>query len=592
MKSKFVWQMMDSLRGSALSNANSLELALMILAWAKLSATEDLPVDLRFGPSVAAQPRLALEKLIELGSMNNPELRVFVEATRITRNDPATLQPALDFALRLSAAGMLQQFSAADAIDAIQHFSPVEIGVPAEVASLLIQLASIQPSDNVYVAWDFDAQLALNAAEKAARVYLETPVQSPIPELISLLAAKPFEVHYANPISSPSAVADGKPRKFDIAISIPPFGLRCDPEVTQKDWFGRFPEQTTSGAILGVRQLLSQANRRVVVGVQNNLLFSTGAELALRKNLVERGVVVAVIAMPGGLLASTNIPFSVLVLDPKGGHDKIRFASAESPRFRKATSKAKSQLVQVDDLVEMATSDTVSDDAVTVSTIDVLANDAQLQVIRYALPEDQKRIQALVANTQTVALGDVVTTIRPMATTADGDNVVHALEIGAANLPALGFIRQPGRTVMIERQVAEKSDQQFLRPLDIVLIVKGSVGKVGIVPEGVPPPGVGGWVAGQSAIVLRPSPDWKMDPRALAMQLRSPFGQKILNGINSASTIPLIQLRELLRLQILIPNEETVHQAVAALNQEAHLQQEIDRLSQQQSEVAKSLWPL
>jgi hypothetical protein len=39
-----------------------------------------------------------------------------------------------------------------------------------------------------------------------------------------------------------------------------------------------------------------------------------------------------------------------------------------------------------------------------VSTIDVLANDAQLQVIRYVLPEDQKRIQALVANTPTVAL--------------------------------------------------------------------------------------------------------------------------------------------------------------------------------------------
>lgn len=584
--------MMDSIKGSPLSNTDSLELALMILAWAKLSAAENLPVDLRFGPSVAVQPRLALAALIELGRMNNPKLRLLGEVTRITRNDPATLQPALDLALRLSAAGMLQKFSAADAIDAVQHFSPVEIGVPAEVASLLIQLANIQPSDTTYVAWDFDAQLALNAAEKAAMVYLETPVRAPIPALISLLAAKPFEVHYANPISSPSAVEDGKLRKFDVAISIPPFGLRYDPEVAQQDWFGRFPEQTTSGAILGVRQLLSQADRRVVVGVQNNLLFSTGAELALRKNLVERGVVVAVIAMPGGLLASTNIPFSVLVLDPKGGHDQIRFISAESPRFRKATSKAKSQLVQVDDLVEMATNDSVSDDAVTVSTVDVMANDAQLQVARYVLPEDQKRIQALVANTPTVALGDVVTTIRPMATTSGGDDVLEALEIGAANLPAVGYISQPGRTVMIERQVAEKNDQQFLRPLDIVLIVKGSVGKVGIVPENVPPPGIGGWVAGQSAIVLRSHPDRKMDPRALAMQLRSSFGQKILSGINSASTIPLIQLRELLRLQILIPDGETIQRAAAALNQEAQLQREIDRLYQQQSEVAKTLWPL
>jgi restriction endonuclease S subunit len=83
-----------------------------------------------------------------------------------------------------------------------------------------------------------------------------------------------------------------------------------------------------------------------------------------------------------------------------------------------------------------------------------------------------------------------------------------------------------------------------------------------------------------------------MDARALAMQLRSPFGQKILSGINSASTIPLIQLRELLRLQILIPDGETIQRAADALNQEAQLQLEIDRLYQQQSEVAKNLWPL
>ena len=443
--------------------------------------------------------------------MDYPEFQVFGEIARLTRNEPATLQPALDFVLRLSAAGMLPEFSAADAIDTVQQFATVEIGVPAEGLHCLIRPAQVQPRDTVYVAWDLDAQLSLNATDKNAKVYLETPVQSPVPALISLLADKPFEVHYANPIRSPSAIENGKPRKFDVAISIPPFGVRYDPEVAQQDWFGRFPEHTTSGAVLGVRQLLSQAHRRVVVGVQNSLLFSTGAELALRKNLVERGVVMAVIAMPGGLLASTNIPFSILVLDPSGGHNQIRFITAESPHFRKATSKAKSQLVQVDDLVEMAANDSVSDDAITVSVVDVLTNDAQLQVSRYVLPEVQRRIQALVANTPAVALGDVVTTIRPMVTTAGGEDVLEALEIGAANLPALGYVRQPGRTVMIERQVAEKSQQQFLRPLDIVLIVKGSVGKVGIIPESVPPPGAGGWVAGQSAIVLRSHPDWKMD---------------------------------------------------------------------------------
>jgi type I restriction enzyme M protein len=54
----------------------------------------------------------------------------------------------------------------------------------------------------------------------------------------------------------------------------------------------------------------------------------------------------------------------------------------------------------------------------------------------------------------------------------------------------------------------EENADQFLRPYDIVLIIKGSVGKVGIVTTDVPEPQVpGGWVAGQSAIVLRAKQD-------------------------------------------------------------------------------------
>lgn len=153
---------------------------------------------------------------------------------------------------------------------------------------------------------------------------------------------------------------------------------------------------------------------------------------------------------------------------------------------------------------------------------------------------------------QTVSLGDVITTVRPMPTTAEKENALEALEVGASELPPLGYISTPARTVSIARQVAAKNAEQFLRPLDVVLIIKDSVGKVGIVPQHVPPPGPGGWVAGQSAIVLRAKTS-TIDPRALALQLRSPLGQELLSGIVSGATIPLIPLRELTRMQILFP---------------------------------------
>lgn len=66
----------------------------------------------------------------------------------------------------------------------------------------------------------------------------------------------------------------------------------------------------------------------------------------------------------------------------------------------------------------------------------------------------------------------------------------------------------------------------------------------------------------------------------------------MLAGIVSGATIPLIQLRELLRLTVLIPDELTAHQAIEALNTERRLQEEIDRLQREQSQAAAHMWTL
>jgi type I restriction enzyme M protein len=76
------------------------------------------------------------------------------------------------------------------------------------------------------------------------------------------------------------------------------------------------------------------------------------------------------------------------------------------------------------------------------------------------------------------------------------------------------------------------------------------------------------------------------DPCALPLQLRSPLGQWLLDSIVSGATITMIQLRELVRLPVLLPSAETAAQAAEALEEEARIQQEIDRLRGQQAKVA------
>jgi type I restriction enzyme M protein len=154
--------------------------------------------------------------------------------------------------------------------------------------------------------------------------------------------------------------------------------------------------------------------------------------------------------------------------------------------------------------------------------------------------------------------------------------------VGAADLPPYGYITKPGRGTEIDSYTSGINEDQYLRSHDIVLIVKGSVGKVGIVSSDAPGPGSGGWLAGQSAIILRANDNAAVDTRALALLLRSEFGQSLLNRIVSGATIPLIQLRELLELPIVLPLLEEQRRAAEALDREMEIQQEIERLQQMQ----------
>jgi type I restriction enzyme M protein len=591
MQDKIIFQMLDTLRGTFRSQQESLEVALLILAWLKLSAARSIPEELRLTAELLNQPANPLDTLIRLGETGALQLQAFAEAKRHIRLSPNALRPALDLALRLGDAGLIQEFDATDAICALPQSAFEETALPPELASLLVALGNTCVGDSVYTPWDNAGQLAARAAKNGTRVYLETPRPSTVPALVSILAKNAFEVHHADPIRSPSAVEGGKPRKFDVAVALTPLNERSYGDVAERDLFGRFPEQTTSGSVLAVRHLLSQTRRRVVAAVPSTLLFSTGVEQVLREDLVRRGIVEAVIQLPDGLFTYSNFPFAVLILDPAGGHDQIKFINANSVQFRESVSKARFRLVNLEKLAEFSCNHQVSEDSAIVSTADVLAKDAQLVVRRYVLSDTTKRIFELISTVKSVEYRDVVATIRPMPTISEIEGAVEGKEIGAADLPPFGYINAPGRPVFIDPQVAENNVQQFLRPFDIVLIIKGSVRKTGIVPSDVPPPGPGGWVAGQSAIVLRAKKD-AIDPRALAIQMRSPVGQEVLRTVVSGATIPLIQLKLLMNLPVFVPDSATAQRAVEALGQETNLQREIDRLRQAQAEVAKGLWTL
>lgn len=462
--------------------------------------------------------------------------------------------------------------------------------MPAELTRLLIGLADIHPGDEVYTPFDDALQLSLAAAQAGGQVFTETPRYSPLPYLVNLLAEQQIHVNAGrNPVMNPGFIDGQRLRVFARTVSFPPMGWRLPMETSDRDLYGRFRERTTSGSVLVVRHIMAQTGQRAVVLIPNSLLFGAGAERAVREDLVHGGLE-AVIALPPALLLGTPIPLAVLVINLQRSVNQagILFVDGAAERFHKRDGKGRTTLIGWRELLETVRERQAGEVATLVSPADIAANDYQLMVSRYARSQLTDAVDTALRAGEVVRLEELVEFIRPVPISAADskvDNPAQALEVGVADLPEFGYINQPKKRV----QLAELRNE--LKPLDILIAVKGSVGKVGIVPPYLDMP----WVAGQSCLVLRLNQHTLRplhSPHSLLLYLRSALGQACLSRITSGAAVPLIQLRELRKLPVLVPPMQDQAAADQVFKELVRLQQQIEAMRAQQQQLAGSFWTL
>jgi type I restriction enzyme M protein len=576
---------------SPLTNFETMTFSLQLLGWAKMSQAGEMKGALRMQQSAYADPNWLMKTWDALAKRSDILNAAYSNWKMPMRLSPSLMGAAIDLCLRLAETGMLAKFDPTDCFSQFFGKESGEFSLPSELADVMTTLANIEPSTSVYTPWNNSIQLAVRAARLGANAYVESIREPLLPALISMFVNGQIEVAQGDPIRDPSAVERGKLRQFDICLAFPPIGLRYTPDVLERDLYGRFRERTNSGTVLAIWHIMAQTRGRAVIAVPHSLLFSPGGDRSIREELLKRGLIEAVIAMPSGLLAHTNLSFALLVLNISEPRHSIRFVNAEDERFREPISKARAKLIDIEGIVARATGSLTDELVVETTTAEVFANDTMLQVNRYVLPESTRKTECLLASSQTKQLGEIVSILRPMPTSSDG--AVRAWEVGAADLPEFAYIAPPTKEIGIDSATIQRNKHLFLQPLDIVMIIKGSVGKVGIVPMEIPPPGKGGWIAGQSAVILRVTNHDIMDPKSLAVYLRSPLGRELLDGIAvKGATIPLIQQRELQRLPVVIPPKKDSAEIGSILDEQASIQQEIEDLRSRQVKLAKQFWTL
>jgi type I restriction enzyme M protein len=218
-----------------------------------------------------------------------------------------------------------------------------EFYTPAEVGKLMAGLLEPQAGDRIYDPTCGSGGLLLQCLARAEAqgvnvrslfVYGQelNPETWAIARMNMLLhgAGDAAEIKLGDTLATPAFVEGPMLRTFDVVIANPPFSSKNWGHERFKaggDPFGRLKHvpPKSHGEMAFLQHMVASMNEqgRLAVVLPNGVFFRGGAELAVRKDLVEADLVEAIVQLPVDLFYGAMIPACVLVLNRAKRKDRV-----------------------------------------------------------------------------------------------------------------------------------------------------------------------------------------------------------------------------------------------------------------------------
>lgn len=213
-----------------------------------------------------------------------------------------------------------------------------------------------------------------------------------------------FEIHHGDTLVNDwNILSEENPAKklsFDAIVANPPFSLRWDPkEETAKDFrfngFGVAPKSAADFAFLlhGLHFLSDSGTMAIIL--PHGVLFRGGKEEVIRKELIKKDYIDAIIGLPANLFYSTGIPVCIIVLKKCRKNDKILFVNASSEEhYEKGKRQNYLRDNDVEKIIEAYKSRaTIGRYAREVSLSEIKENGYNLNITRYVnLSKDEEAV--------------------------------------------------------------------------------------------------------------------------------------------------------------------------------------------------------
>lgn len=248
----------------------------------------------------------------------------------------------------------------------------------------------------------------------------------------------------------------------------------------------------------------------------------------MRKWLLEQKHLKAVVSLPTGIIMHSSIASALLIFDFKNQFDGVRFLSLANSEFVLKLNRETS-LQNLDVLIDVINGTVEHSVAKFVNYNSIIRTNYVLHPERYILDNEAQQAVALLQKYETQKLGNLVKIIRPESASllrGSGDETIF--EIQGGDLSDFGYIEVASKESFISSDVFNHIESSFLQEGDIIITVRGTIGKVGIVSQALLDKYDGRVIVGQTSLVLRVSDTDKISPIALLMQLRSKLTQASL----------------------------------------------------------------
>ena len=497
--------------------------------------------------------------------------------------------------LRASQLGPIDWTAELDASFADRRFGP-DIGPTTSITKSLNRVLDIPLTESCACLFSAATSIAwIMSANREVTLFAGDGGVAIMVALLARSASRSLKVDRRNPMDGtfmPSHVMDGLTDReppfdrFDHIIALPPFGIR----VQSGDQKG-LPFEAAQ-----IERLAPRGTKTFTTIVTDGFLFRENRqESALRQSLIEQ-YDATVMSLPGGIFTpASGVQASIVRLKQNPSQRSVLMVDGRSME-KPSTGKALELQIarHLESFQDLQPRD--NDRGALIEWDQLAASNFSLLPERYIRSESLAKVEDALKDRATATLDQVATIERAKAPLQmrdpDEDPPLTAMEIAPADLEA-GVVNEPRRQLAFEADQEGAVAKVTVQPGDVLVSIKGNVGRVGLVGIGASLAEImkAPWVVSQSLAIIRLRPDSRISsPEVLNAILTAPWVQEKLESMSGGATVRTLPISALRSLAIPIPTREEADRAKQGLAEVDELRDRVADLSRNIDQTRSAVW--